>query len=94
MPHQPIPRRFTAELEAGWSVGAVLVDGEGRAVEGVKIRPSIQFKKRAGDLQELQVGTNLTTDDAGKWRRGDAEQVQTTGDTDNLNDPSHPTAHL
>jgi beta-lactamase regulating signal transducer with metallopeptidase domain/uncharacterized GH25 family protein len=65
---EPIPPRFTAELEAGWSVGGVIVDGEGKPVEGVKIRPSIQFKKRAGDLEQLGVGTNLKTDDAGKWR--------------------------
>lgn len=65
---QPIPSRFTAELELGWSVGGIIVDDEGKPVEGVKVGPSIQFKKRAGDLEQLGVGTNLKTDAAGKWR--------------------------
>lgn len=65
---QPIPPRFTAELEAGWSVGGIVVDAEGGPIEGVRVGPSIQFKKRAGDLEQLGVGTNLRTDAAGRWR--------------------------
>ncbi len=65
---EPVPARFTAELDAGWSVGGIIVDDKGQPVEGVKVNPSIKFKKRAGDLQELGVGTNLKTDAAGKWR--------------------------
>ena len=37
---QPIPSRFTAELEAGWSVGGIIVDAEGKPVEGVTIGPA------------------------------------------------------
>ena len=36
---QPIPPRLTAELEAAWSVGGIIVDGAGKPVEGVKVRP-------------------------------------------------------
>ena len=65
---EPIPSTFTAELEAGWSVGGIVVDADGKPVEGVKVTPSIEFKKRPGDLSQLGVGTNLKTDAAGKWR--------------------------
>ncbi len=65
---QPIPPRFTAELEAGWSVGGILVNPEGKPVEGARVAPWIEFKKRPGDLQQLGVGTNIKTDAAGKWR--------------------------
>jgi uncharacterized GH25 family protein len=65
---QPIPPRFTAELEAAWSVGGVIVDDAGKPVEGVSVTPSIEFKKRPGDAQQLGVGTRLKTSAAGKWR--------------------------
>jgi beta-lactamase regulating signal transducer with metallopeptidase domain len=65
---QPIPSRFTAELEPGWSVGGIVVDGEGKPVEGVQIGPSIEFKKRPGDVRQRQGGSRLKTDAAGKWR--------------------------
>ncbi|WP_159452171.1 M56 family metallopeptidase [Singulisphaera sp. GP187] len=62
-----IPSRFTAELEAGWSVGGVIVDAAGKPVEGVKIHPNLEFKKRPGDHRQFGVGTTLKTDVAGKW---------------------------
>jgi protocatechuate 3,4-dioxygenase beta subunit len=65
---QPIPPQFTAELEAGWSVGGILVDPEGKPVEGARVAPWIEFKKRPGDLHQLGVGTIIKTDAAGKWR--------------------------
>ena len=65
---EPIPARFTAELEAGWSVGGVIVDTDGQPVKGAKIHPGIEFKKRPGDRGQMGVGTELQTDAAGKWR--------------------------
>jgi beta-lactamase regulating signal transducer with metallopeptidase domain/uncharacterized GH25 family protein len=65
---EPIPSRFTAELEAAWSVGGVLVDVEGKPIAGVKIRSSIEFKKRPGVTQQFGSGETRTTDVAGKWR--------------------------
>ena len=65
---QPIPLRFTAELEAGWSVGGIVVDAEGKPIEGAKVHPSIEFKKRPGDLQQLGVGTQIKTGAQGRWR--------------------------
>ena len=65
---QSIPSAFTAILEAGWSVGGVVVDDKGNPIEGVRIRPSIKYKKRPGDTSRLGVGTRLKTDAQGKWR--------------------------
>lgn len=65
---QPIPASFTAELEAGWSVGGIVVDSDGKPVEGVKVHPSIEFKKPPGDESQLGLGTKLSTDAAGAWR--------------------------
>lgn len=65
---EPIPAQFTAELETGWSVGGIIVNDAGKPLEGVRIRPSIEFKKRPGDVKQLGVGTNLKSDAEGKWR--------------------------
>ncbi|HEV3418412.1 MAG TPA: M56 family metallopeptidase, partial [Pirellulales bacterium] len=65
---EPIPSTFTAQLEAGWSVGGIIVDTQGKPIEGVKVTPSIEFKKRPGDLSQFGAGANLKTDAAGKWR--------------------------
>jgi hypothetical protein len=64
----PIPPQFTAELEPAWSVGGIVVDAAGKAVEGVRVNPSIEFKKRPEVTRQLGVGTALTTDAKGKWR--------------------------
>jgi len=65
---QPVPTRFTSELEAAWSVGGIIVEANGKPVEGVTFRPNIEFKKRPGDFRQLGIGTRLKTDVAGKWR--------------------------
>jgi protocatechuate 3,4-dioxygenase beta subunit len=65
---QAIPEKFTAELEAGWSVGGIIVDTEGNPVEGVNVSPSIEYKKRPGDLSQLGTGASVKTDAAGRWR--------------------------
>ena len=65
---QPIPSRFTAELDAGWSVGGIIVDAEGKPVEGVTIGPGIEYKKRPGDVRQMRGGAEQKTDAAGRWR--------------------------
>ena len=65
---QSIPSSFVAELEAGWSIGGVVVDSQGTPMEGVTIHPSIKYKKRPDDPEDLGIGTQLTTDAEGKWR--------------------------
>ncbi len=64
---QTIPPQFTAELEPAWSVGGIIVDGAGKPIEGVTIGPSIEFKKRPGETQQLASGASVKTDRAGRW---------------------------
>jgi len=65
---QAIPHRFTAKLDAGWSVGGVVVDSSGQPIEGVEVHPSVEFKKRPGDTGQLGVGTRIVTDSKGQWQ--------------------------
>ena len=65
---QPVPSQFTAALEAAWSVGAILVDKDGKTVEGAKVFAGIEFKKRAGDHRQVAYGTDLKSDAEGQWR--------------------------
>ena len=65
---ESIPDRFTAELEPGWSVGGVVLDTDGKPVEGVRIRPSIEFRKRPGLNRQLGSGASVKTDASGGWR--------------------------
>jgi beta-lactamase regulating signal transducer with metallopeptidase domain/protocatechuate 3,4-dioxygenase beta subunit len=65
---QAIPLEFTAKLDAGWSVGGVVVDGAGQPVEGAKVYPSVEYKKRPGDTSQLGVGSRIVTDADGQWR--------------------------
>lgn len=63
----PLPETFTARLDAGQSIGGVLVNEAGEPIEGAKIHPSIQYKKRPGDTSSLGVGAEFTTNPEGKW---------------------------
>lgn len=65
---EEIPQEFTATLDKGWSVGGVVIDGVGQPVVGAEVHPSVYFKKRPGDTEQLGVGTTITTDAEGKWR--------------------------
>lgn len=65
---QDVPNEFTAHLDKGWSVGGVVVDGNGTPVEGAEVKPSVYYKKRPGDTSQLGVGTRIRTDSEGKWR--------------------------
>ena len=65
---QQIPAQFTAELEPAWSAGGLVVDSEGNPIEGVSIRPSINFKKRPGDQSQLGTGASVKSDAMGRWR--------------------------
>ena len=64
----PVPAKFTAQLDAAWSAGATIVDSDGRPVVGAEVRPSVDFKKRPGDTSRFGTGTQLSSDEAGKWR--------------------------
>lgn len=64
---EPIPATLTAELDAAWSVGGIVVDNAGKPVKNAVVRPSVEFKKRPGNTSQLQTGTELKTDVDGKW---------------------------
>jgi beta-lactamase regulating signal transducer with metallopeptidase domain len=85
--HAPIPSRFTAELEAAWSIGGIIVDTAGKPVEGVIVWPSIEFKKRPGENQQMGTGTRLKTDAAGRWQF-DSVPVSMSEVHVNINHPS------
>lgn len=63
-----LPEEFTAKLEAGWSIGGVVIDAQGAPVAGATIGSSVKYKMRPGDSSSLGVGSNLLTDSEGKWR--------------------------
>ena len=65
---QSIPRRFSAELEAAWSMGGIVVDVDGKPVENADVWPSIEFKKRPGEVRQMGIGARVKTNTAGKWR--------------------------
>ena len=62
-----IPEKFTAELEAAWSAGGIIVDAEGHPVAGVKLHPHIEFRKPPDDRSQLAIGNTVTSDNDGKW---------------------------
>lgn len=66
-PPQQIPAKFVVELEEGWNVGGIVVDSDGRPVEGVDVHPSIEFKRRKDDPSELHSGRSVKTNAEGKW---------------------------
>ncbi|WP_206028693.1 carboxypeptidase-like regulatory domain-containing protein [Thalassoroseus pseudoceratinae] len=63
-----LPTQFTAQLDAGWSVGGVIVNGKGQPIEGAEVRPSVEYKKRPGDLSQFAIGRRVKTDAEGRWR--------------------------
>jgi beta-lactamase regulating signal transducer with metallopeptidase domain len=64
---ESIPTTFTAEIDAAWSVGGVVVDDAGKPVKGAVVSPMVQFKKPPGDVNALYTGGSHVTDANGKW---------------------------
>jgi hypothetical protein len=65
---EPVPLAFRAELSAAWSVGGVVVDGDGKPVEGARVTPRIRYKLRPDDFRGSYFGSHVTTDAKGRWR--------------------------
>ena len=65
-----VPAKFTAELEAGSSVGGLVVDEEGQPIQGARIRRlvGITYKVRPGGTAPGEVSPRIMTDETGKWR--------------------------
>lgn len=64
---EPVPDSYTAHLDAGVSLGSIIVNEEGQPIEGVSVHPSIEYKKRETDLSQLAMGGSKKTDAEGKW---------------------------
>lgn len=68
VPHRdPILAEFTAQLDKAWTVGATIVDQNGKPIADATVKPSLEFKKRPGHNSQLGVGTRITTDAKGQW---------------------------
>jgi len=64
---EAIPEQLTARLEAGWSIGGIVVDGDGNPVADAKVEPRINYNMRPGDDRQLYIGDKPTTDAQGRW---------------------------
>ena len=64
---EQIPDGYTVKLASAYSIGGVVVDPDGKPVEGVEVHPSIEYMKRDGDQSQLGVGTRIRTDANGVW---------------------------
>ena len=65
---EPIPARFTAELEAAWTVGGIIVDRRGKAGRRrARSVPASNSRNVPASTRQIGIGTRLTTDAAGKW---------------------------
>lgn len=76
--HAEMPTSFTAELDLGRMVGGVVVDEDGQPIAEAKVRPAVSFKKRPGDTSQLGVGTQIETDEQGKWSYANLPRVMSS----------------
>ncbi|MCA9139721.1 MAG: carboxypeptidase regulatory-like domain-containing protein, partial [Planctomycetales bacterium] len=63
-----MPAKYVAHLDAGQSVGGIVVDDDGKPVAGASVHPFIRYKMRETDESELSTGWSAKTDDKGHWR--------------------------
>ncbi len=63
-----LPAVYTVRLDAGQSVGGILVDENDKPVAGAEIFPFISPTKRIEDLESLGGGRSCTTNAEGRWR--------------------------
>ena len=65
---ETLPAAYTARLDAGQTVGGIIVDPQGEPIVGAKVHPSIEYKKRETDESQLRTGWRATTDQSGRWQ--------------------------
>ena len=64
----PVPPRFTLELERGTSIGGVVRDEDGNPLAGTQLRTSAVTNQQSLRTRPFVVNQVTTTDTAGKWR--------------------------
>jgi uncharacterized GH25 family protein len=64
---EPIPASLTIKLEPAWTLGGVVVDGDGKPIPNARIALRIEFAKRPGDLRQLGIGDQRSTNNRGEW---------------------------
>jgi protocatechuate 3,4-dioxygenase beta subunit len=65
---ESLPSAFTAELDAAWSIGGIVVDEHGKSVPDAKVGLWVLMKTRPGDSRALGSGANARTKSDGRWR--------------------------
>jgi hypothetical protein len=64
---EPIPASLTAKVERAWTVGGIVVDGDGKPVPNALVSLQIEFTKRPGESRQWGVGDGRTTNNKGEW---------------------------
>ncbi len=65
---ESIPAHVTAQLQAAWSVGGIIVDATGKPIAGATIGSHVISNKPSADGRQSFIGARVTTDAAGRWR--------------------------
>jgi uncharacterized GH25 family protein len=65
---EPIPDSLTIKLEPAWTIGGVVVDGDGHPIPNVRISFYIEFTKRPGDSRQMGTGDRRWTNSKGEWK--------------------------
>jgi Carboxypeptidase regulatory-like domain len=67
--------QFTLQLPPAWSVGGIVVDGEGKPVEGARICP-VRTEFNGRETLETRFGRHCRTDANGIWRQTSVPATQ------------------
>lgn len=63
-----IPSRHVVVLESGWSLGGVLVDPQGRPIQGAKVNVAGKCRGPDGAVLDMMSLKEQTSDSKGQWR--------------------------
>ncbi len=63
----PIPAEYTIRLDAGRTIGGIVRNSKGEAIEGVSVRPQFNIKLREERTYQMGSGASVKTNAAGEW---------------------------
>jgi protocatechuate 3,4-dioxygenase beta subunit len=64
---ESIPANLNVKLEAGWSVGGTIVDGNGKPIAGATILPPVEFSYSCPEALQWLRDKRIRSDAEGKW---------------------------